>query len=131
MINKSSLLAIKALAVLAQLHPGEWEGTASIARKISAPANYLGKLLQGLVPSGLVVSQKGKGGGFRLGKSPTVVRLLDIVASIEDVSKWSQCFLGRKQCSDHNPCSVHNHWKKVKETNIQYLENITLYDLSR
>ena len=131
MINKSSLLAIKALAELAQLPPGECEGAASIARKINAPANYLGKLLQSLVFCGLVVSQKGKGGGFRLKKSPRKIALLDVVASIEDIDKWSQCFLGRKQCLDSHPCSVHDQWKQVREASQKFLENITLHDLNQ
>lgn len=130
MINKTSLLAIKALTELAQLPPGECEGASRIARKIDAPANYLGKLLQSLASRGLIVSQKGKGGGFRLEKSPKKISLFDVVASIEDVDKWSKCFLGRKQCMDSSPCSVHDQWKQVKETNRQFLENISLYDLS-
>ena len=131
MINKSSLLAIKALAILAQLPPGECEGAPSIAKKIDAPANYLGKTLQLLAARGLIVSRKGKGGGFRLEKNPKKISLYDVVAAIEDVDKWSRCFLGRKQCSDLSPCSVHPYWKQVKETNRHFLENINLYDLGR
>lgn len=131
MINKSSLLAIKALTELAQLPPGECEGAANIAKNIDAPANYLGKLLQSLASRGLIVSQKGKGGGFRLEKSPKKITLLDVVASIEDVGKWSKCFLGRKQCMDSSPCKVHDQWKQVKEINMKFLEKITLYELTQ
>ena len=131
MINKSSLLAVRALAELAQLPPGEYEGASSIAKKIDAPANYLGKLLQLLASRGLIISQKGKGGGFRLEKSPRKISLFDVVAAIEDVDKWSKCFLGRKQCLDSSPCRVHDQWKQVKETNIKFLEGINLYDLGR
>lgn len=131
MINKSSLLAIRALAELAQLPPGECEGASSIAKKLDAPANYLGKLLQLLASRGLVISQKGKGGGFRLEKSPRKISLFDVVAAIEDVDKWSKCFLGRKQCLDSSPCRLHDQWKHVKETNIKFLEGINLYDLGR
>ncbi|MCA9399987.1 MAG: Rrf2 family transcriptional regulator [Candidatus Omnitrophica bacterium] len=131
MINKSSLLAIKALTELAQLPPGECEGAGSIAQKINAPANYLGKILQSLASRGLIISQKGKGGGFRLERSPKKIRLFDIVAAIEDTGKWSKCFLGRKQCLDSSPCHVHDQWKHVKETNIKFLEGINLYDLGK
>ena len=129
MINRSSLLAINALAVLAQLPPGECAGAASIAHTIGAPANYLGKLLQSLASGGLIVSQKGKGGGFRLEKSPRKISIFEVVAAIENVDKWSKCFLGRKQCLDAAPCNVHEQWKKVREMNVQFLKNITLYDL--
>lgn len=131
MINKSSLLAIQALTELAQLPPGECQGAASIAGKIKAPANYLGKILQSLVAHGLVVSQKGKGGGFRLEQSPKKISIFDVVTAIEDTDKWGKCFLGRKQCSDFSPCRVHERWKVVKETNMKFLESITLHDLSQ
>jgi len=130
MINKSSLLAINALTELARVPPGECEGAASIAKKIDAPANYLGKLLQSLTAHGFIVSQKGKGGGFRLEKSPRKISLMDIVAAIEDTDKWSKCFLGRKQCLDSSPCSVHERWKEVREVNKRFLESMTLYNLS-
>lgn len=129
MINKSSLMAIKALTELAQLPPGECEGSQNIAKKISAPANYLSKLLYSLASRGLIVSQKGKGGGFRLEKSPRKISLFDVVTAIEDVDKWSKCFLGKKQCSDSLPCYVHNQWKQVRESNIKFLKDISLYDL--
>jgi len=131
MINKTSLLAINALTELARLSPGECEGAASIAKKIGAPANYLGKLLQSLTAHGFIVSQKGKGGGFRLEKSPKKISLFDIVDAIEDTHKWSRCFLGRKQCLDSSPCGVHDRWKRIREVNQEFLQSITLYDLSR
>ena len=130
MITRSSLLAIKALEALAGLSPGECEGAASIARKIDAPANYLGKVLQSLVSKKLVASQKGKGGGFRLGRSPKQITLMNIVENIEDVEKWSKCFLGRKQCLDASPCGVHEQWKTVREKNKDFLMNTTLYSLN-
>ena len=131
MINKSSLLAIQALTELAQLPPGECEGAAAIAERIGAPANYLGKILQSLVAHRLVSSQKGKGGGFRLDRSPKKISLFDVVTAIEDTDKWEKCFLGRKQCSDFSPCQVHSRWKVVRDTNMRFLENMTVYDLSR
>lgn len=131
LINKSSLLAINALTVLAQLPPGECAGASSIAKKIDAPANYLGKILQSLASRGLIISQKGKGGGFRLERSPRKISLFDVITAIEDTAKWSKCFLGRKQCLDSSPCHVHDQWKHVKEMNIKFLENINLYDLGR
>lgn len=131
MINKSSLLAIKALAELARLPPGECAGASSIAKTINAPANYLGKLLQSLASRGLITSQKGKGGGFRLEISPKKISLFDVVAAIEDVDKWSKCFLGRRQCLDSSPCRVHDQWKQVRDVNINFLEGINVYDLGR
>lgn len=128
MINKSSLLAIKALAELSRLPSGECAGAARIAGIINAPANYLGKILQSMAAGGFIISQKGGGGGFRLDKNPAKISLYDIVKQIEDVDKWSKCFLGRKQCRDESPCCVHHKWKLVRESNVAFLKSVFLKD---
>lgn len=129
MISKSSLQAIKALAELAKLPEGQFAGAVSIAEKIQAPTNYLGKLLQQLAAYGVVISQKGVGGGFRLGKAPDKISLYDVVECLEDIDRWSRCFMGNEQCSDSAPCSAHLKWKAIREANLNFLKEITLANL--
>ena len=117
------------MVVLAKLPAGAYAGAASIAREIKAPQNYLGKLLQGLAGEGLVQSQKGLGGGFRLKRSPRAISLFDVVEPIEHLSRWSGCILGRPECSEENPCAIHNRWKKVRQAYLQMLQETTLADL--
>ena len=111
---------------LAKLPPGKSEGAATIAKKIKAPQNYLGKILQGLAYQGFVVSQKGLGGGFRLNKDPSKITLYDVVDSIESVSRWSDCILGREKCTDAAPCEAHNGYKAVREAYLKYLQQTTI-----
>lgn len=54
MISKTALQAIQALAFLAEQPEGRFEGAATIAEKIGARGNYLGKLLQAMTHEGLV-----------------------------------------------------------------------------
>jgi len=107
MLSRSGIHAIRALVVLSGLRVGEYRGTTTVADAIGAPRNYLGKILQLLAKHGLVESQKGIGGGFRLARAPKEISLFDIVEAIEDVSRWSACILGRPGCSNENPCAVH------------------------
>ena len=79
MISKTGLHAIHAMCALAKLPDGQWAGTPSIAEDIGAPRNYLGKLLQTLARQGLVVSQTGLGGGFRLALPAKSIALIDVV----------------------------------------------------
>lgn len=130
MISKSSLLAVNALTILAGLPPQECLGAEAIAKQIDAPANYLGKILRSLTAYDLVYSRKGQGGGFRLKRSPRLITVYDVVQSLEDTEKWQKCFLGRRQCLDSSPCSVHDRWKKLRQANVDFLRNITLAELS-
>jgi Rrf2 family protein len=54
-----------------------------IAEDTGIPVEYLRKVLQRLTRARLVQSERGRGGGFRLGKSPSKITLLDIVEAIE------------------------------------------------
>ncbi len=130
MLTRTGLHAVRAMAALARLPEGEHAGAASIARAIGAPQNYLGKLLQTLAREGLVVSQKGVGGGFRLARDPRRISLLDVVEPIEHVSRWTGCVLGRSACSDEAPCVIHERWKRVRGAYLGLLKQTTVADLA-
>jgi Rrf2 family protein len=129
MLTKTGLHAVRAMLALARLPEGAYAGSASVAREIGAPPNYLGKLLQMLAREGLVQSQKGLGGGFRLARDPAAISLLDVVEPIEQVSRWSGCILGRPECSESAPCALHERYKKVRNDYLRLLRDTTLADL--
>jgi len=130
MISKTSLNAIKALAVLADLPAGDYAGAGAVARAIGAHQNYLGKLLQALARQGLVSSQKGLGGGFRLARRPQQITLLEIVEPIDHVSRWARCLMGRAKCSSEAPCAIHHRWGSVRDAYLAFLRETTIADLS-
>jgi len=112
------------------LPPGAYLGTAELAEHIDAPRNYLGKLLKTLATHGLLDSQKGKGGGFRLARPPDAVSLFDVMEPIEHVSRWDGCFLGQSRCSADAPCAMHSRWRDVRDTYLQFLRQTTLADVA-
>ncbi len=130
MISKSAVHAVNALAALAGLAPGAYLGTAEVAEHIDAPPNYLGKLLKTLAEHGLLDSQKGKGGGFRLARPPEDISLYDVMEPIEHVSRWDGCFLGQSRCSADAPCAMHSRWREVRDTYLQFLRQTTLADVA-
>ena len=129
MLSKTGLHAVRAMVALARLPEGTYAGAASIARAIGAPQNYLGKLLKSLADEGLVESQKGLGGGFRLTRDPKKISLFDVVEPIEHISRWSGCILGLPACSDTAPCAIHNRWKVVRNAYLNMLQRTTLAEL--
>ena len=130
MISKTGIHAVTALIALAKLDPTQYVGAGDVADQVGAPRNYLGKLLKTLADQGLLESQKGKGGGFRLARHPADVSLYDVVEPIERVSRWNGCFLGQGLCSDDTPCTVHQRWKRVRDPYLQFLRETTLADLA-
>ena len=129
MLSRSCVHAIRAVVVLASLPPGAYCGTSAIAESTGAPRNYLGKLLLQLSRRGLVESQKGLGGGFRLAKAPDNIALHDVVESIEDVARWKECAFGGKQCTDETPCPLHDRWGAVRTAYLSLLQNTSVAEL--
>src|SRR5262245_7049493 len=129
MLSKTGLHAVRAMVALARLPEGVYAGAGKVAQDIGAPHNYLGKLLKSLAEEGLVESQKGLGGGFRLAREPKKISLLDVVEPIEHVSRWSGCILGRPECSEANACAIHDHWKAVRDAYLRMLQRTTLAEL--
>lgn len=121
MLSRTGLHAIRAMVALAELPEGKYVGAGEIAKAINAPQNYLGKLLQTLAREGLVISQKGLGGGFRLAKPAEEITLHDIVDPTEHLERWSHCILGRTNCSDANPCALHGQWKIIRGNYLELL----------
>lgn len=128
MISKTALHALKAVIALAESSE-PFSGSASIAERIGAPQNYLGKLLQTLARENIVYSQKGLGGGFQLARPPEEITLYDIVEPFDHVSRWSGCFMGRDACSADSPCALHHQWSTVRDGYFNMLLKSTLADV--
>ncbi len=131
MISKTGIHAVRAMIALAEVPPDSYRGAGAIADAVGAPRNYLGKLLQQLAQGDLLVSQKGAGGGFALVRDADAITVFDVLEQVEDVSAWENCFLGKAECSDENPCHVHERWRPVRAAYLDFLRGFTLGDLAR
>ncbi len=130
MLSTTSLHAVRAVGELAELGADEYVGAATLAKKIGAPPNYLGKLLQLLSRHGIVDSRKGTGGGFRLARPPQTISLFEIVDPIEHVDRWNGCFLGNKRCGMNGGCTIHRRWGPVRDAYLQLLKESTADEIA-
>jgi len=130
MISKTGIYGIRAMLALAKLPEGEHAGVPRIAELVDVPPSYLSKLLQILARSGLVKSQRGLGGGFRLARDPQSISLYDIVEPLEQIERWTGCFLGNPVCSDAHPCALHSRWKEVQQSYLSMMRRSTLSELA-
>lgn len=128
MLSQTSIHAIRALMFLAAKSALEPIGSTQLASEIQAPANYLGKTLQHLTLNGILISQRGLGGGIRLAKDPSEITLFDIVEPLEHVSQKSHCFMNRLCCGPE-PCQFHARWVKIHSDFLDFLKSVTIKDL--
>ncbi|MPZ98475.1 MAG: Rrf2 family transcriptional regulator [Dehalococcoidia bacterium] len=83
--------AIHCCSFLASLPEGETLTGASLAEFFDVPRAYLLKHLQALGRAGILESTSGPRGGYRLGRRPADISLLDIVEVIEGGQPAFRC----------------------------------------
>ena len=71
MLSHKARYALRALIALAQEVPGVQLTSGDISTKADAPRKFLEAILLQLSLTGLVVSKRGKFGGYRLGRAPS------------------------------------------------------------
>lgn len=81
MISTTGEYALRAAVFLAQHHPTP-QTSALIAEGTKVPSGYLSKVLQAMVRTGLVHSQRGLHGGFTLGESPENISVLSVLSAV-------------------------------------------------
>jgi Rrf2 family protein len=128
-ISRSSEYAIRSLTYMAQQGAGSFHLAQDMAQELGIPPAFLGKVLQPLVTRGILASQRGRGGGFRLALPPGEVTLADIIATQENLDRSRQCVLGQGQCSDEHSCPLHREWRSRTDSFLAQLDRTTLTDL--
>lgn len=130
--SQTSRYALRATAFLAERVADERPTpVAEIAAALDVPRNYLSKILHQLARSGVLVSERGPRGGFRLASPPEAIRLLDVVEPVEPRSTERNCLLGRPTCSDETPCAAHAHWRELSDAVERFLSETTVAELTR
>ncbi len=74
------------------------------------PENFLRKIIPQLANAGLIKSQRGSGGGIKLGKSSYQITPLEIIIAVEGEMALNKCLIDKKFCSNERWCTVHTLW---------------------
>ena len=126
LLSQASKYGIRAAVFLAG-HQGEEPVLGrDIARALEVPAPFLAKILQDLSRRGLLLSFKGRGGGFLLARPAASILLNEIVEALEGPHFGSGCLLGLPACSEEDPCPLHDDWSGIRDEILQLLSSRTL-----
>lgn len=112
--------ATKALLYLAERGGGRNVATREIAKEQAIPEKYLELIVGELRAAGILDSVKGKHGGYRLGREPSAIRLLDLVATLEGSS------LSETESEGNDPEPAI--WTDLNREVTRLLEETTLAD---
>jgi Rrf2 family protein len=81
-VNAKVDYALRALVELANAGPGPVKAEA-ISRAQGIPLKFLENIMLELRHAGLVISQRGQVGGYRLGREPNEITLADIIRVVD------------------------------------------------
>jgi len=129
MISQTAEYALRAVLHLGQHGDARPVRVNEMAGALRIPRNYLSKILHQLTRQGVLVSLRGKAGGFRLASRPEDLPLSAIITPFDRVDERRRCLLGRPQCSDRTACAAHTRWKEVADTIAQFFRDTTVADL--
>lgn len=130
-LTQTAEYALRTMAQLAIDDDGEPVRAKDLAQTTGIPPHYLSKLLRKLVVAGLLKSEKGHGGGFKLAKKPSAIRFLDVLRAVDAPSTTPHCAFGWPRCSNEKPCPLHPVWVQLSESFEAWAERRTLADLQR
>ena len=127
MLKTESEQALRALAALAARDRAQPLG--ELAKRASAPAPMLAKVLARLGHLGLVAGRRGPKGGYRLARPAAKIALGDVVLPLEGLRFANACLFGPSECSATEPCPLHPFWGPLRDRLVAFLEHASLADL--
>lgn len=118
-----------ALKHIASLPDGSLANAREIAMQFNLPPNLLAKILQNLAQSGIIESQKGSGGGYRMLQRPSNVTLTQVFESIEGPVHMVMCTSDDGCCSIEDRCTVKNGLTSLEQKFYEFFDTVTLADV--
>ena len=103
---------------------------AELARGSVLPLPSVSKLMKQLSRAGILTSQRGASGGYRLGRAPKDISIADIVTILEGPIALTACIEGADtSCNAIPQCSLSGHWNQVNHAIQVALDSVSLADL--
>jgi Rrf2 family protein len=122
--------ALKTILDLAA-HYGESPVTIhELSKRADIPAKFLEQILLDLKRGGFVESRRGKVGGYLLAKTPSNIKLGEVIRFIDGSIEPIACVDKKyKGCTDINKCLFRGIWEEIAEATSKIVDNITFGDL--
>jgi Rrf2 family protein len=131
MLSQKAKYAIKALLVLARAEEDELVQVNEIAEQQNIPKKFLDLIFFELRRHGLIVSTRGRDGGYSLGKPAADISIASIVRAVDgplaplpcaSVKFYRRC----SDCNDEKTCEVRQLMREVRDAASAILDNTSL-----
>jgi len=132
MLRLSKLTDYAVVVLIRLSHDETVQTSPGIAAVIGVPEPTVAKVLKALAYAGLVSSQRGARGGYRLVRPLSGIPVAEVVAAIDGPITLTACVEGSGTgCEAEHLCPVRGRWDLVNDAVLQALGQITLADMDR
>lgn len=131
MLSQKARYALRALFVLGSQKDDGPVMIADIAEQANVPRKFLEQILLELKKSGIVHSQRGKFGGYTLGREPKNIVFAEVIRAIDGPLALSPCasrtaYRKCDDCEDEVTCAIRKVLLNVRDATAKILEHHTL-----
>jgi len=113
-LSKSSQYAIRILTYMTKYQGSQLLKATDLSEALNIPYKFLTKIMTEIVKSGLVISTRGREGGYSFAKPPSEIIISEILDIFHDSIKDEQCVLGIGFCDGVCKCALHDQWMEPK-----------------
>ncbi len=89
------------------------------------------KLLKRLTAAGLLLSERGVHGGYRLQREARDISVADIIYALDDARGLTECSHQPNECSLQNVCHVQGNWRLISQAIDSALNSVSLDALAQ
>jgi FeS assembly SUF system regulator len=100
-----------------------------VADSYGIPLPLLSKILQKLTKTGLLISEHGTNGGYRLARDPKAITALEVIRTIDGPIILTECFTEHAHCDHSTRCSVRKPLRRIHEGILRLLAGVTIQDM--
>ena len=129
-ISTKGRYAIRVMLDLAEHNTGEYIPLMDIAQRQEVSEKYLEAIVSVMSKSGMLLSLRGKGGGYRLAKAPEAYTIGSILKLTEGSMAPVACLeQSPNSCGRVSHCKTLKMWEDFQKLVDNYFESITVADL--
>lgn len=134
-ISKKGEYALKALIELAINYDRGVNVTLinDIAKREDIPPKYLEQILLNLKNAGILISKRGVGGGYSLGRPPEKISLGEVIRIVDGPIAPLNCVStsAHVSCPDELFCGLYSVMLEVRNAIANIVDNISLKDIAK
>jgi len=128
LITKQTDYAIRALSAMAREKDSIFT-TSVLAKKLKISKPFIRAILQKLNKEHVLVSYKGKGGGFKLALPPDKISVVTLIRIFQGPIKVDHCLIKSNLCPDIKTCSLKKKLKEIGSYINKEFESLTIEKL--